>query len=218
MSEKHSYIAAFDLDKTILSVNSSRLIVKGSRKMGYMSRKDFRQAIYYSIIYKFDLKDSNEIVLSMMQWLIGLKESEIKLMAEEKAVPALLQLVRPEIKKELEYHRKKNARLLLLSSSLPYLCEPVARHLNMDDVVCSAMEVKEDLFTGRSQGKLVYGTEKAVRMAEYCKANNFPMETSWYYGDAYTDRFILEAVGNPVCVKPEMKLGRLAKRKGWRRI
>lgn len=199
-------------------MNSSRLVVKESRRMGFMSRREVRQAIYYSFVYKFDLKDPNKIVLSMMRWLKGLKESEIRDMAKEHAIPVLQEQVRPEMIAELQFHRDRNARLVLLSSALPYFCNPMAEFLGMDDVVCSRMEVRDDIFTGQSVGKLVYGVEKAVRMKAYCEQENFPLETAWYYGDAYTDRFVLHAVGNPVVVKPEIKLGWMARRNGWKRI
>lgn len=211
-----SYIAAFDLDKTILSVNSSRIVVKKSREMGFMSSRELRQAIYYSIVYKFDLKDANEIVLSMMQWLKGLNEEDVNTLASEKVVPALLKTIRPEILDEIAMHRKNNGRVVLLSSALPYLCKPVANHLQMDDVVCSLLEINNGKFTGKASRKLVFGMEKAVRMKEYCAINGFPLETAWYYGDAYTDRFVMQSVGNPVAVKPELKLLWMAKRRGWK--
>jgi HAD superfamily hydrolase (TIGR01490 family) len=213
-----SYIAAFDLDKTILSVNSSRIVVQKSREMGFMSSREFRQAIYYSVVYKFDLKDANEIVLSMMQWLKGLNEEDVNKLARDKVVPVLLQTIRPEIRDEIAMHRKNNGRVVLLSSALPYLCQPVADHLQMDDVVCSLLDVSKGHFTGKAHRKLVFGLEKAVRMKEYCASNGYPLETAWYYGDAYTDRFVMQEVGNPVAVKPELKLMRMARRRGWKII
>ncbi len=184
--------------------------------MGFMRSREFRQAIYYSILYKFDLKDANEIVLSIMQWLKGLKEKEVNSLAREEVVPYLLELIRPEIKKEIAIHRRNHGRIVLLSSALPYLCEPLANHLQMDEVICSVLEVKNGLFTGRANRKLVFGKEKAVRMHEYCVSNGFSLDTAWYYGDAYTDRFVMQSVGNPVAVKPEIKLRWMAKKRGWR--
>lgn len=215
MSEDHRYIAAFDLDKTILTINSSRTVVRKSRLAGFMSRGDIRRALYLSLVYQFDLKDPNDIVASMMQWIKGLKQSEISRMISDDVIPEILPLIRPEIRRELEMHREKKARLVLLSSAIPYLCRPVADHLGMDDVICSELEVSNDTFTGHSVGKLVFSREKASRMREYCRENNFLLEQSWYYGDAYTDRHILKIVGNPVAVKPEMKLRLMALRKGW---
>lgn len=184
--------------------------------MGFMSRREFRQAIYYSLVYKFDLKDANEIVLSMMQWLRDLKEDDVNNMAREKIVPYLLEMVRPEILDEIAMHRANNAKVILLSSALPYLCNPVADHLGMDEVVCSHLEVKDGHFTGNAKSKLVFGREKAVRMQSYCESKGLPLDTAWYYGDAFTDRFVMLSVGNPVAVKPEIKLRWMASRRGWK--
>ncbi|MCF8224630.1 MAG: HAD-IB family phosphatase [Bacteroidales bacterium] len=218
MKNGHSYLAAFDLDKTILSVNSSRLVVKASRKMGLMSARQLRQAILYSVVYQFDLKDPNEIVLSMMKWLKGLNEKDVAGMATSLILPLMLESIRPEILDEIARHRDNNAYLLLLSSAMPYLCNPVAEHLKLDEVLCSSLETKEGVFTGRSNGNLVFGREKARQMISFCNSHNFDIDTAWYYGDAYTDRFILRSIGNPVCVKPEIKLGLMARRKGWKII
>ncbi len=218
MSSKEKYIAAFDLDKTILSVNSSRLVVKAARENGYMDNRAFWQAIYFSILYKFDLKDPNKIVISMMQWLKGINEKKIRELISVNVVPGMLERIRPEIRNEVHEHRTKGARVILLSSALPYLCDPVAESLEMDDVVCSSLEVIEGKFTGKARRRLVFGREKAVRMKEYCQQNSFDLSPAWYYGDAFTDRFVMKIVGNPVAVKPEIRLGRLAKRHGWKVI
>ncbi len=218
MKNKHSYIAAFDLDKTLLSVNSSRLVVKMSRSFGLMKRREYNQAIFYSLVYKFDLKNPNEILLSMMQWIKGLKEKEVIYLAGKHIVPEMQKNIRQEMVSALEFHRSNNARLVLLSSALPYFCNPIAEYLGMDDVVCSRLEVNNGYFTGNPINKLVFGEEKAARMKAYCHVNNFSLTSTWYYGDAYSDRFILQSVGHPVCVKPEIKLGWLAKKKGWKII
>jgi HAD superfamily hydrolase (TIGR01490 family) len=215
VKDKYSYVAAFDLDKTILTINSSKLVVTSSRKIGLMSNRDFWQAVYYSIVYKFDLKDANQIVNKMTLWLNGIKESRVVDLIDSNVLSIIINLIRPEMHNIIAEHRKNNAKLVLLSSAIPYLCEPMAKHLEMDDVICSMLETKEGVFTGKSKRKLVFGTEKAVRLKEYCKENNFPLDTAWYYGDAYTDRFVLQSVGNPVCVKPEMKLKRMARKRGW---
>lgn len=215
MTVPANYIAAFDLDKTILDVNSSILVVKASRKMGYMRKRDFLRAIYFSIVYQFDLQDPNKIIAKMMRWLKGLKEAHVEELIHRHTIPELYQRFRPEIIEAIEKHRSNGAHLLLLSSAMPYLCEPIASYLKMDNVVCSRLEAVDGVFTGKPIRKLVFGKEKEVRMKEYCDEMNFNLDNAWYYGDAYTDRFVLKAVGNPVCVKPELKLKYLAKRRGW---
>ena len=216
MKEKFSYVAAFDLDKTIISVNSARLIVKASRRLGYMSNKEFLKAILLSIVYKFDLKDATKIVEDMSMWLKGLKEKDVINMINEHVVQEVVNLIRPEIRKVIEKHREENARLVLLSSAMPYICDPIAKHLDMADVVSSELETSNGEFTGVPVGRLNFGTQKAVTMKQFCEEHGYSLDDAYYYGDAFTDRFVLDAVGNAVCVKPEIKLKRMARHKGWK--
>lgn len=218
MKDKFSYVAAFDLDKTIVTVNSSSRIVKAARKTGLMSKKDFLHAIIFSIVYKFDLKDANKIVEDMTKWLRGIKEAEVIKLIEDHVLQRVLGLIRPEMNKVIDQHRKGGARLVLLSSAMPYICNPMASYLKMDDIVCSALEVEDGRFTGKPVNRLNFGTQKAVTMKQFCEENGYSMDDAYYYGDAFTDRFVMDAVGHAVAVKPELKLKRMARRKGWQVI
>lgn len=211
----YSYLAAFDLDKTILSVNSSRLIVQKARKAGIMRTKDYLHALYFSIIYKLRLGDPNRLVIAMALWLKGLDANRVEALVNNDIVPDLAAYFRPEILRELDFHRKNGARILLLSSAISYVCQRVAEVLEMDDVVSSEMEVIDGQFTGRPNGKLVFGKEKMVRMKEYCTTHRYSLTEAWYYGDALSDRFILSGVGRAVCVSPEKRLKKLAEQNGW---
>jgi len=194
VKDKYTYVAAFDLDKTIVSVNSSKLIVKAARRAGHMSKKDFLHAILFSIVYKFDLKDANKIVADMTKWLRGLKEIDIIKMLEDHVIQEVLNLIRPEMRKILAQHRKDGARLVLLSSAMPYICKPLANHLEMDDIVSSHLEVLDGIFTGSPLGKLNFGTQKAVTMKQFCEENEYSLEDAYYYGDAFSDHFAMEIV------------------------
>jgi len=57
----------------------------------------------------------------------------------------------------------------------------------MDDIICSELEVKDGVLTGKPKGNLCYGNEKLVRLREYCEKNNTDVDDAWYYGDAIID-------------------------------
>ena len=105
--------------------------------------------------------------------------------------------------------------MVLLSSASTPICQPVSRHLGLDEIICTHLETENGVLTGKTRGKLVYGVEKKVRMQEFCRERKFDPKDAWYYGDSYTDRYVMEAVGNPVAVSPDKKLLKLAKRKDW---
>ena len=65
-------------------------------------------------------------------------------------------------------------------------------------------------------GQICFGDEKAVRLISYCETNNFSPELCWYYGDSISDLPALSKVGNPVCINPDNKLKKIAKRRDWK--
>lgn len=213
--QTYQYLAAFDLDKTLLSINSSRLVVIEARKQKFMRRRDYIQAVYFSLMHKLELKDPGEIVIRMMKWIRGLNEQEFITLMNQHAIKRIISSMRPEMQDIIQQHRSKGGKVIMLSSAMPYICNPVAGAAGLDDVVCSRLEVRGDCFTGSTLGPLVFGPEKAVRMKTYCEEHGFNPGDAYYYGDAYSDRYVLELVGHPVCVDPERKLRTLAGKKGW---
>jgi len=85
----------------------------------------------------------------------------------------------------------------------------------MDEVICTQLETQNGAFTGRTQGKLVYGEEKKHRMYLFCEAQNSDAQKAWYYGDSHTDQYVMKAVGNPVAVSPDRRLKKIALRYNW---
>lgn len=209
------YIAFYDLDHTILTGNSATALVEESRKRGVMSSGQYRHAVWLALLYKLNLGDPVKMITRMLSWLKGLKESEIKLLCEEIYQTIIQKTIRPEILKSFEMHRTSGAAVVLLSSATEPICAVVARHLNMDAIICTRLETLNGSFTGQTQGKLVYGAEKKHQMLSFCNEYLCDTKKAWYYGDSHTDRHVMEAVGNPVAVSPDKGLKKIAIRNKW---
>lgn len=214
--KQFKYLAFFDLDRTILSVNSATSLVKESLDRRMMTPGQYRHAIYLSILYKLEWRDTTRILHKMLSWLNGLSKAKVEQLCRDVWQSTLLDLVRSEILSEFEFHRRQNGGLILLSSATSFVCEPVVEDLKMDALVCSHIKENNGVLTGVPEGKLVFGREKKHRLLDYCKAEGQNAHDAWYYGDSISDRHVLEAVGNPVCVDPDRKLKRLADKKGWK--
>ena len=52
-------------------------------------------------------------------------------------------------------------------------------------------------------------------MARYAASEGLDLEQSVAYADSASDLPMLEAVGHPVAVNPEVKLATIARRRGW---
>ena len=211
-----NYIAFFDLDQTITRSISGRALARGAYRKGLLTDWDLINAIFLSLEFRLKLKDPSKIIDKMVSWVKGIPENSIVDLCSEVLQKVLLPSVYKEAVSEIEFHKAKNAKVVLLSSALTTVCQEMAIHLNIDDIICSELEVKNGYLTGRPIGHICYGEEKSIRLLEYCKRNNSSPLDAWYYGDSISDLRALHAVGNPVCVNPDKKLKKAAIKRGWK--
>ncbi len=215
MTQNREYIAIIDLDKTLLTVNSGKIFVLSAYKKGHLSIYNLVKAIILSIMYKLWPKSAIKITELMVKWLKGVPENTVEELAKQVVKQELVHTLRPSIIQEIEKHKKQNAHIVILSAALPYICKPIADFLKLDGIICSAMETVQGIFTGKPKGKICMGQEKETRIRQYCLNNSYNLQTAHCYGDSYSDRFVLEVSGNPICVAPDKKLKKLAETKNW---
>ncbi|MFB6342963.1 HAD family hydrolase [Saccharicrinis sp. FJH62] len=213
-----NYIAFFDLDETILAVNSGRILVKECYRNGVMSRSDLLKAYWLSILHKLKLKSSRRSSLSMMKWLKGTEAKFMQEFTDKVVEEKLVSFIRPEIKKEIHTHRENGSRIVMLSAALTFIVKPIAEYLKFDDYICSDPEVENGYYTGNPNGPVCIDDEKEKQIREYCQQNKVVLSDVWFYGDSWSDRFALNIVGHPVCVQPDSRLLKRSKEKNWRVI
>jgi HAD superfamily hydrolase (TIGR01490 family) len=216
LTQTKNYIAFFDLDRTILSLNSGSVLVREAYKSGVMSTGNLLNAIYLSWLYKFHLRDTSVIISGMGKWLKGMTINEVDVLSEHIVTNYLLEAVRPELFSEIKFHKANNAEVVILSSVIFQICQLLGSHLGIDNQICTTMEIIDGVFSGLPEGKFCFDDEKRVRLIEYCAARQYNLSESFYYGDSIADFPALEVVGHPVCVAPDKKLARIAQKRGWR--
>jgi len=215
-SSEIASIAFFDLDRTIISVNSAKILIQTAYKKGLMTMPDLIKGYCLSLMYKLNLRDPAKIIKSISGWLNGVSEIDLESLTKEIFKNQIADSIHNEVHTEINFHKRNGSRVAILSSSIYPICRLVADHLRMDDIVCSKLEVKNGVYTGQSNGPFCFGKEKAVRLKEYCSENKIHPVNSWYYGDAISDLYVLSSVGNPVCVNPDKKLKEAALQRGWK--
>ena len=209
------YVAFFDLDHTIFDVNSGRIIIEHAHKQGLINTKKVLLAYLFSALYWIGLLKAEYIMIKLAEWLKGITEKEFISFTDEVFEKHLQNTVRSQAKKEIEQHKKNDAKLVILSAATPYICESVKHLLKFDDVLCSKMEVIDGIFSGYPDGPYCYGEEKLNQVNQYCKKNGFKLKDAYYYADSHSDIVVLEAIGNPICVTPDNTLKRQAVKRGW---
>ncbi|MFH0842235.1 MAG: HAD-IB family hydrolase [Bacteroidota bacterium] len=211
----NSCIAFFDLDRTIIKAVSGNVLALEAYKKGLMSTMDILHALWLLAGYKLSMRDPQELIYIMAAWAKGVPEKTMNDLSFEISRKTLIPAIFAQAVTEIKMHAANHARTVILSSTPVSVCRIMAESLEMDDLICSELEVKDGYLTGRSVRPLCFGEEKAVRIREYCEINNTDPGNCWYYGDSLADFPALSIVGHPVCVNPDRKLLRKARENRW---
>lgn len=208
-------IAFFDLDRTLLSINSGSGWVRSEYADGFITRWQLVRATVWLARYHLGLARMEQVLRDAIAAYAGHPEDELRERTRLFYERDVHHRVRPGALTALREHRAAGDRLVLLTTSSNYLSELVGAQLDLDDWLCSRFAIDD---AGRLTGEptvLCFGPHK-VRLAEaYARERGIALDDCAFYSDSITDAPMLEAVGRPVVVEPDPRLRRLARARGW---
>ena len=210
-------IAYFDLDLTLLSRNSGSMWVRSELREGHISAWMALRAGMWIIRYQLGMADMDYAILEAVKTLEGDVEDTVRRRTHRFYDREVAQLYRPQGLRALEAHRSAGDRLVLLTSSSNYMSEKAQEQLGLDDILCNRFEVVDGVFTGRPDGRLCFGEGKLHHARALAHEHGVDLADCTFYTDSASDLSVLEAVGNPVVVHPDPRLGRIASERGWAR-
>jgi len=214
-SADHKPAAFFDLDRTLLTVNSGALWMKRERRAGRISRLQLLQGTAYLIGYKFSVIDMDRVMREALQTVKGELEETVRQWTREWYREEVAQHAAPGSWAVLRAHRDAGEPLVLLTSSSPYESAVAGEQFGMDVIISSRYEVVDGRFTGNPLLPICYGAGKVTYAERYAAENDVDLDASYYYADSMSDLPMLERVGNPRVVNPDPRLRRLARKRRW---
>ena len=131
--------------------------------------------------------------------------------AREELLPRLY----PQAVELISRHKLAGREVYICSSSPEDYLALLAHELEAQGVVGTRAEFVGGRYTGRLDGEMCHGPEKARRVAELAAARGIDLTRSYAYSDSVNDLPFLELVGNPVAMNPDRLLKALARRRGW---
>ncbi|MFT3708106.1 MAG: HAD family phosphatase [Archangium sp.] len=209
-------IAYFDLDKTILSVNSGTLWVRREVALGHLSKRKALKAAAWLARYHFGFASADSIVKEAVAFVTGTKVSELRSRTEQFFVEEIRGMYRPGALEAIERHRAEGRSLVMLTSSTNYMAELVTAELKLDGMLCNVLEADgQGVHTGNVAGGICFGAGKLTYARRDAEARGVPLSDSIFYTDSFADLSVLEVVGTPVAVNPDLRLRRAATKRGW---
>lgn len=207
--------AFFDMDLTLIRINTGTQWIKFLRRRGEMTRWRMLQAMGWLAQYKLAVLDMEAVTTKVIRELAGQPEQEMV----DKCLGFTRDVVLPEIAPKglaaLEEHRRQGHVVAILSSSTPYVTEPLAKHLGIEHVLCTRLSVKGGKFVGTHVRPACYGRGKVHWAEAFARERSIDLDKSFFYTDSYSDLPMLERVGEKRVVNPDTRLRRHARRLGW---
>jgi len=216
-------LALFDADGTLYKGQFGRGLMKYSSDH---NRQIFAWRYYAGILpayllYKIKLGSRENMQYALLAHLSGMLQG----LDQEEADAALTWLLhdyllptqRADVIKRLRDHQAKGHKVVIVSGMLMRCAEMFREYLGVNGAIGTEPDFKNGKYTGRTIPPAVSGTAKADKIHELVKSNDWDVDwaSSYAYGDSFTDRHMMDLVGNPVAVYPDVKLHALAKEKNW---
>ena len=210
------YIAFFDIDNTVISATSGKVMAINGYRAGLLSHRNMVEGIALSLLYRFKFLKSENVIRLMAKWLKGIPEKEIIDFSTRLFDEHLKDKIREKARLEVDFHNEHGGFTVIISATTRYLCGLIKNELVMGDFICSELEVIDGRYSGLPLGTYCYGKEKLVQAADYCNKHGFDLGEAYYYGDSASDIPLLEVVRHPMCVTPDKRLEKVARDRGWR--
>jgi HAD superfamily hydrolase (TIGR01490 family) len=209
-------LAFFDLDRTLLSVNSGTLWVRRELALGHISKRQAMRAMWWLARYQLGFASGEEMVAEAVTHIEGTPSATLRSRTGAFYETEVRSTFRPGALEAVERHRGAGDRLVILTSSSNLLAELAGAELRFDRVLSNTLQVGADgNHTGLIEGRVCFGEGKLVHARAEAERVGASLRDAAFYTDSYADLPVLEVVGLPVAVNPDPRLRRYAQRRGW---
>jgi len=207
--------ALFDLDRTLLAGFSSLAFFRDRVLTGRMAPRHMLEAIFAAASFEFGQIGFSGLLAATAGILRGLSEASMEELGERIFERQLAKAIYPEARRLVEAHRRMGHTLVIVSSATRYQIQPFARELDIPNVLCTQLEIRDGIFTGSVVKPTCYGEGKAIAARGFSTEHGIDLERSYFYTDSDEDMPLLEIVGFPRPTNPNRKMAAIAAERGW---
>ena len=110
--------------------------------------------------------------------------------------------VKPGALDKIRFHKDRNDRLVIVTSTVDYLVKHIAKELGFTDYIAAPMEIIDGKLTGNTCGLVPYQEGKVTRIKNFLKENQLTLDDSYAYGDSINDLPMLQICEHKFAIDP----------------
>lgn len=212
-------LALFDLDHTLIPFDSGMAWTRFLVERGALPADAQARYLEYCHQYVAGTLDIHAMHRASVAPLAAFEPMQLEawLGEFEQAVAPRLPAAMHEL---VARHRAAGDRCALVTATTRFLAEPFARAFGIAEVIATEPQRVGGRLSGEIEGLPCFRAHKFTRVQAWLAAAPGPdtiaaFERSWFYSDSASDLPLLQAVTDPVAVRPDARLRDHARRHGW---
>ncbi len=198
--------AFFDMDRTLVRVNTGNLYLRWRLARGEASLREFVRMSGWMAQYTLGIVDAPRVTALALRGLAGVDEAGFRAECDQWYATTVRAHVTRLARDAVESRRRAGYVPVILSASTPYMVGPLAVDLDIEHVLCTRLEVSDGKFTGTYVAPVVYGVGKVTVAERWAQEHRVDLVASTFYTDSVSDLPMLERVGEPRVVNPDPRL------------
>jgi HAD superfamily hydrolase (TIGR01490 family) len=213
-------IALFDLDHTLLPIDSDYSWGEFTQQIGWTDPVEFkrRNDEFYAhyVAGTLDVHDYVRFAVEALRQrgAAGYEQAHERFMRDW-ITPA----IRPQALELVRSHQRQGDRVAIVTATNELVTRPIAAAFGVPELV--AVELERDAsgwITGEIAGVPSMREGKVVRVSQWLAASglDWPDVDTTFYSDSLNDLPLLERVDHPVATNPDARLRPIALERGWR--
>lgn len=207
-------IAFFDLDHTLLKVNSSFLFGRYLYRNNKLSKLSIVQLAFYYLFYKIGFVTLEQLHLFSFSFVKGKNESEYKKYADEFVEKFFHKIVSKKVENIFHQYKKQGAYTVIISSSPSFLVESFKNYFNPDYIFATIYETNRN-FEFTKLALICDGKTKSEYVKDLSKKLSIKIEDTYGYSDSIDDLIFLESVGHSITINPSSSLRKHSLKNNW---
>ena len=212
-------LAIFDLDNTLLSIDSDHAWGEFLLEQGAVDPQAYREANdRFMADYNAGTLDIHAFLAVALQPLVDNTPEQLSAWHQQFMASKIEPHILAKGEELVARHRTRGDTLMIVTATNRFITGPIAERLGIDHLIAVEPEVVDGSYTGKVSGTPSYREGKVKRLEEWLADKDLTMDGSWFYSDSHNDLPLLELVDNPVAVDPDDTLREVAEQKGWRII
>jgi HAD superfamily hydrolase (TIGR01490 family) len=200
-------LSLFDLDGTIISGDSAFLFLDILEERGIIDseyRKNENELIEQFFLGNLNILDCYKFFL---QPIIGMTNDNLQDIFDDFITNKIKPCLNQQIIKIIEKKIQAGEIVVVVSATLDFLVDVIAKELNIKHVLASNIIYdKDNKITGEVDLNICHQEGKVKRIKEFCQKHNIDLTDSEAYGDSVNDIPMLELASKAFVVSPKGKM------------